>query len=68
MNRLTEVVKQKDTTLWLKMKEQDLKPQYYAFRWITLLLSQEFPLPGTCTRHCCENIIYANNLMKHQDE
>lgn len=25
---------------------QGIKPHYYAFRWITLLLSQEFPLPG----------------------
>jgi len=24
---------------------QDLKPQFFAFRWLTLLLSQEFPLP-----------------------
>ena len=27
-------------------ERQQLKPQYYAFRWITLLLSQEFFLPG----------------------
>ena len=23
-----------------------MKPQFFAFRWITLLLSQEFNLPG----------------------
>ena len=27
-------------------EQQDMQPQFYAFRWLTLLLSQEFPLPG----------------------
>ena len=27
------------------MVEQDIKPQYFSFRWLTLMLSQEFPLP-----------------------
>ncbi|XP_014669865.1 PREDICTED: TBC1 domain family member 13-like isoform X2 [Priapulus caudatus] len=27
------------------MVTQDLKPQYFSFRWLTLLLSQEFPMP-----------------------
>ena len=47
MRRLVQMTKDKDMTLWLKMEQQEVKPQYYAFRWITLLLSQEFPLPGT---------------------
>lgn len=46
MDKFMRMLKDKDTTLWLKLQEQDLKPQYYAFRWITLLLSQEFDLPG----------------------
>ena len=46
MLQLTTLLKKKDVTLWLKLQEQDLKPQFYAFRWLTLLLSQEFPLPG----------------------
>ena len=25
---------------------QNMKPEFFAFRWITLLLSQEFQLPG----------------------
>jgi len=40
------MLKEKDSTLWYKFMEQDLKPQFYAFRWLTLMLSQEFPLPG----------------------
>ncbi|KAI0227394.1 TBC1 domain family member 13 [Lamellibrachia satsuma] len=45
MDRLMSLLKEKDTALWLKLHQQDLKPQYYGFRWIMLLLSQEFPLP-----------------------
>lgn len=45
MNQLMSTLKETDSTLWYKLKEQDLKPQFYAFRWLTLLLSQEFPLP-----------------------
>lgn len=26
-------------------QEQNIKPQFFAFRWLTLLLSQEFLLP-----------------------
>lgn len=26
-------------------EEQNIKPQYFTFRWLTLLLSQEFLLP-----------------------
>ena len=46
MNRFMVMLKEKDVTLWLKLQEQDIKPQYYAFRWLTLLLSQEFELPS----------------------
>ncbi len=27
--------------------DMQVDPQYYSFRWITLLLSQEFPIPDT---------------------
>ena len=46
MNHLMSMVKEKDTPLWLCMNKQQLQPQFFAFRWLTLLLSQEFPLPG----------------------
>ncbi|XP_055349235.1 TBC1 domain family member 13-like [Paramacrobiotus metropolitanus] len=45
MNRLMELLKQTDRVLWAWLEELDLKPQYYSFRWLTLLLSQEFALP-----------------------
>nr|XP_023018903.1 TBC1 domain family member 13 [Leptinotarsa decemlineata] len=45
MTRLLMQLKNCDLDIWLKFQQLDLKPQYYSFRWITLLLSQEFPLP-----------------------
>ncbi|XP_064649444.1 TBC1 domain family member 13-like [Lineus longissimus] len=45
MNRLMETVKAKDVRLHCRILEQNLRPEFYAFRWLTLLLSQEFPLP-----------------------
>ncbi|KAK9886778.1 hypothetical protein WA026_018431 [Henosepilachna vigintioctopunctata] len=45
MNRMLNQLKVYDLEVWLKLHQLDLKPQYYSFRWITLLLSQEFPLP-----------------------
>jgi len=37
--------KKKDTELWNNLESKNLKPQYYSFRWISLLFSQDFPLP-----------------------
>ncbi|XP_067642862.1 TBC1 domain family member 13 [Eurosta solidaginis] len=45
MAKLAKMLKEKDSEVYDKLKEQELHPQYYSFRWITLLLSQEFPLP-----------------------
>lgn len=45
MAKLMSMLKEKDEALWHRIEELGLKPQYFAFRWITLLLSQEFPLP-----------------------
>ncbi|XP_021365468.1 TBC1 domain family member 13-like [Mizuhopecten yessoensis] len=45
MSRLVDKMKTSDERVSQRLQELDLKPQYYAFRWITLLLSQEFPLP-----------------------
>ncbi|XP_033731972.1 TBC1 domain family member 13-like [Pecten maximus] len=45
MSRLVDKMKSSDERVSQRLQELDLKPQYYAFRWITLLLSQEFPLP-----------------------
>lgn len=46
MQKFEDSLKMADITLWLHLQNQEIKPQYYAFRWLTLLLSQEFELPG----------------------
>ncbi|KYM97382.1 PREDICTED: TBC1 domain family member 13 [Cyphomyrmex costatus] len=45
MSKLTNQVRVNDPDIWLRLHQQELCPQYYSFRWLTLLLSQEFPLP-----------------------
>ncbi|KAJ0183732.1 hypothetical protein K1T71_000155 [Dendrolimus kikuchii] len=45
MGKLCECVKKYDPTVWNLLQKQELRPQYYSFRWLTLLLSQEFSLP-----------------------
>ncbi|XP_077986929.1 TBC1 domain family member 13-like [Glandiceps talaboti] len=45
MSSLYSMLKAKDARLWSRLQQQDLKPQFFGFRWLTLLLSQEFPLP-----------------------
>jgi hypothetical protein len=45
MRRLNGLLAQKDPELWADLEQKGLSPQYYSFRWITLLLSQEFELP-----------------------
>ena len=46
MKRLYEIIRNKDVAVYDLLIKQNLKPEFFAFRWITLLLSQEFPLPG----------------------
>ena len=46
MQKFEDTLKYADVTLWLQLQHQEIRPQYYAFRWLTLLLSQEFELPG----------------------
>jgi len=45
MTKLNSVLKQKDPELWFHLENIQLDPQFYTFRWLTLLLSQEFELP-----------------------
>ncbi|CAG2163328.1 unnamed protein product [Oppiella nova] len=46
MTRLTSLLSREDSDLCHRITlVQAIKPHYYAFRWLTLLLSQEFPLP-----------------------
>lgn len=45
MAQLSLLLKDKDPEVHRRLDEQNLFPQYYSFRWLTLILSQEFPLP-----------------------
>ncbi|XP_030063759.1 TBC1 domain family member 13 isoform X2 [Microcaecilia unicolor] len=44
MESVYSTLKEKDVELYLKL-EQNIRPQFFAFRWLMLLLSQEFVLP-----------------------
>jgi hypothetical protein len=46
MKRLYDLVKQNDLSIYNMLESQNLKPEFFAFRWLTLLLSQDFKLPG----------------------
>jgi hypothetical protein len=45
MQKFLMLLKITDNSIYDLFEKQKLKPEYYAFRWLTLLLSQEFQLP-----------------------
>ena len=45
MQRLLMLLKRTDPKTYSLFEKQKIKPEFYAFRWLTLLLSQEFHLP-----------------------
>jgi hypothetical protein len=45
MQRFLMLLKKIDYDIHYLFEKQKLKPEFYAFRWLTLLLSQEFRLP-----------------------
>lgn len=47
MHHFLEVLKAVDPQLWQRLIDQDIKPQFFAFRWFSILLTQEFILPDT---------------------
>ena len=51
MKKLYEMIKKNDEAVFALLEKQNLKPEYFAFRWITLLLSQDFKLPGNPFLH-----------------
>lgn len=83
MIKLNQQVKLNDHDVWTKLQQQDLCPQYYSFRWLTLLLSQEFPLPDVMriwdslfadekrfsflTHICCAMILLLKNQLLNND-
>ncbi|KAF9588515.1 hypothetical protein IFM89_013009 [Coptis chinensis] len=42
LSHLAELLKNNDEELWWHLDINKVNPQFYAFRWITLLLTQEF--------------------------
>lgn len=40
----SQLLKANDEELWRHLDNSKMNPQFYAFRWITLLLTQEFEL------------------------
>lgn len=44
LNRYLRIV---DGEVWEKMEREGIYPQYYSFRWLALLLAQEFELQET---------------------
>lgn len=44
-----QLIKDKDVTLYYQFELQNIQPHFFAFRWLTLLFSQEFILPGNST-------------------
>ncbi|XP_077974526.1 TBC1 domain family member 13-like [Styela clava] len=47
MDKVSNLVKTCDPKVWLRLDSQSIREEFYLFRWITLLLSQEFSLPDT---------------------
>ena len=47
MMTLNRYLKVADLELWRKMEEENILPHYYSFRWLALLLAQEFALNDT---------------------
>ncbi|CAF3717983.1 unnamed protein product [Adineta steineri] len=45
MQKFLSLLKKIDNEVYELLDKQKLKPEFYAFRWLTLLLSQEFHLP-----------------------
>jgi len=46
MSLFSDLLLDSDRDLWIYLDEKQLSVHYYSFRWITLLLSQEFDLPN----------------------
>lgn len=42
---MNDILRLKDYELWENLEHKQLSPEFYSFRWLTLLLSQEFELP-----------------------
>jgi len=45
LQKFTKLLSETDYEVYEHLEKQNMNPQFYGFRWITLLLSQEFDLP-----------------------
>lgn len=63
MNKLSKLLEKKDVAVFNLLKDQGIYPQYYSFRWLTLLLSQEFPLPDVL--RLWDSILADNNRFEY---
>ncbi|ORX93333.1 RabGAP/TBC [Basidiobolus meristosporus CBS 931.73] len=45
MKRMNELLKEMDYELWQNLEDKNILPTYYAFRWLTVMCTQEFSLP-----------------------
>eukprot|EP00158_Paraphelidium_tribonemae_P006121 Partr_v1_DN27683_c2_g1_i4_m64689 putative TBC1 domain family member len=45
MTKLYSILKTRDRELWDDLQAKNLQPAFFAFRWLSLLLAQEFDLP-----------------------
>ena len=45
MQKFLSLLNKTDKEVYDLFEKQNLKPEFYSFRWLTLLLSQEFHLP-----------------------
>ncbi len=52
IRQLNVLLRSKDAELWQDLEDKNMNPQFYSFRWLTLLLSQEFELPGVRGARC----------------
>lgn len=44
--RFEKLLERQKPNILKALRDMNLEMQYFAFRWITLLLSQEFRVPG----------------------
>lgn len=49
MKSLNDFLKVVDYNLWEKLNSEGILPQYYSFRWLSLMLAQQFGLCETMT-------------------
>ena len=45
VDRLNKTFREVDPDLWAHLDKSGVDPRFYSFRWLTLLVSQEFELP-----------------------